>query len=409
VTVGNSGTILTSSDGTTWTSRTSGTTNNLYGVTYGNSTFVTVGDSGTILTSSDGTTWTSRTSGTTNNLYGVTTTTTTLLDPSSLTATGAAGQVTLDWTAVSSARGYTVYWDNATGVSSSSTAITSAITDNYTHTGLDNGTTYYYKVAAIDSAGMVGALSSEVNAATPLPAPDNLSASGANNTIILTWNSVSGATSYTLYWDNVSGIDSSDTAITSITNDNYTHNNMDNGSTYYYKVAAVNSSGTGTLSSVASALLSANIQGSESNEGHTYALTSSTMSWSDAATAAAAVGGYLATLNTKAENTWLYDKFGHYGGTARDLWIGSLDNVTEGAWYWYNGTTSGDDNVSDNISSGAKWPDGTAKWASNEPNDCCSNDTDFQENCGTIRGSQNKSTWNDLGCGSNLYGIIEID
>ena len=37
-----------------------------------------------------------------------------------------------------------------------------------------------------------------------------------------------------------------------------------------YKVAAVNSSGTGTLSSVANALLSANIQGSESNEGHTY-------------------------------------------------------------------------------------------------------------------------------------------
>ena len=66
-------------------------------------------------------------------------------------------------------------------------------------------------------------------------------------------------------------------------------------------------------------------------------------SWDAAATAAAAVGGYLATLNTKAENTWLYDKFGHYGGTARDLWIGSKDNVTEGSWYWYNGTTSGDD------------------------------------------------------------------
>jgi hypothetical protein len=114
-------------------------------------------------------------------------------------------------------------------------------------------------------------------------------------------------------------------------------------------------------------------------------------------------------LNTKSENTWLYDKFGHYGGSARDLWIGSRDNVTEGTWYWYNGTTSDDGGISDNISAGAKWPDGTDKWASNEPNDCCSNDTDFQENCGTIRGSQNKSTWNDLGCGSNLYGIIEID
>ena len=332
-----------------------------------------------------------------------TTATATISAPSGLTATGAAGQVSLDWSAVNSASSYTVYWDNSTGVSSSSTAITSVSTDNYTHSSLDNGSIYFYKVAAVGSDNTTGSLSSEVNAATPLPAPDNLSASGANNTIILTWNSVGGAASYTLYWDNVSGIDSSDTAITSITNDNYTHSNMDNGSTYYYKVAAVNSSGTGTLSSVASALLSANIQGSETNEGHTYALTSDTLSWDDSATAAAAVGGYLATLNTKAENTWLYDKFGHYGGTARDLWIGSKDNVTEGSWYWYNGTTSGDDNVSDNISSGAKWPDGTAKWASGEPNNASG------EDCGTIRGSQNKSTWNDFGCERELYGIIEID
>ena len=111
VTVGDSGTILTSPDGTSWTERTSGTSDSLYGVTYGNGLFVTVGDfgiihtspdglswtkrrtvtsdylqgvtygnglfvsvgdSGTILTSSDGTTWTSRTSGTSNSLYGVT-------------------------------------------------------------------------------------------------------------------------------------------------------------------------------------------------------------------------------------------------------------------------------------------------------------------------------------------------
>jgi len=45
---------------------------NLYGVTYGNGLFVTVGDSGTILTSTDGTTWTERTSGTSSDLYGIT-------------------------------------------------------------------------------------------------------------------------------------------------------------------------------------------------------------------------------------------------------------------------------------------------------------------------------------------------
>ena len=72
VAVGDNGTILTSSDGTTWTSRTSGTTEYLRGGAYGNSTLVVVGASGTILTSSDGTTWTSRTSGTSNLLGNVT-------------------------------------------------------------------------------------------------------------------------------------------------------------------------------------------------------------------------------------------------------------------------------------------------------------------------------------------------
>ena len=68
-----------------------------------------------------------------------TTATATLSAPSGLTATGAAGQVSLDWSAVNSASSYTVYWDNSTGVSSSSTAITSVSTDNYTHSSLDNG------------------------------------------------------------------------------------------------------------------------------------------------------------------------------------------------------------------------------------------------------------------------------
>ena len=45
--------------------------NTLNGVTYGNGIFVAVGDAGTILTSADGITWTSGTSGTNSNLYGV--------------------------------------------------------------------------------------------------------------------------------------------------------------------------------------------------------------------------------------------------------------------------------------------------------------------------------------------------
>jgi hypothetical protein len=73
VAVGFSGTIITSNiDGTSWTKQTSGTKTNLFGATYGNNQYVAVGYTGTILTSPDGVTWTTQTSGTTNNLSDVT-------------------------------------------------------------------------------------------------------------------------------------------------------------------------------------------------------------------------------------------------------------------------------------------------------------------------------------------------
>ncbi len=94
---------------------------------------------------------------------------TTLSAPTGITATLGYYQVAINWTAVSGASSYNVYWGNSAGVSSSSTAITGITDDNYTHSDRDNGTTYYYKVAAVDSSG-TGSLSSEVNA-TPRDAP----------------------------------------------------------------------------------------------------------------------------------------------------------------------------------------------------------------------------------------------
>jgi len=464
-----------------------------------------------------------------------------------------------------------------------------------------------------------------------LSAPDNLSASGANNTIILTWNSVSGATSYTLYWDNVSGIDSSDTAITSITNDNYTDSNketnyaldfdgsndyvaadgvtsnldsstglpftvsawaypdttnngaiwafnrtgfdtdenlnllfyspgntktfkhfgrtsyvgesdrefepgrwyhivvvvesgngkmfvngveeaewtsvintsvnkfsigheyddtgsdpsdyfdgkidevavwnvalsaadvtalynsgnglkasadsgnydnsgdligywkfndgtgstltdstsnsnngtltnmdssdwvntgMDNGSIYYYKVAAVNSSGTGTLSSVASAILAQRIQASETFNGHTYALTSAATTWAQAKDIATALGGYLTTINTKAENDWLTTRFRIQHNAT--LWIGANDIAINNTWVWDNGTTSGDSGLTDNLSNNAKWADNiTRKWVNGEPNHSGAS-------CGHIWKTSGPN-WDDTPCNNNKYAIIEFD
>ena len=104
--------------------------------------------------------------------------TSTLSAPTGVTATAGASQVSLTWTPPYGASSHIVYWDNATGVSSSSTAITVNSGNYYTHTGLDNGTTYYYKVAAVDSAG-TGELSSEVNATTYKYLSSTTTASGS--------------------------------------------------------------------------------------------------------------------------------------------------------------------------------------------------------------------------------------
>ena len=75
--------------------------------------------------------------------------TSTLSAPTGVTATAGASQVSISWTVPYGASSHIVYWDNATGVSSSSTAITVNSGNYYTHTGLDNATTYYLSLIHI--------------------------------------------------------------------------------------------------------------------------------------------------------------------------------------------------------------------------------------------------------------------
>jgi len=73
VAVGDTGTIMTSTDGVTWVQRQSGTSYPLYGIAYGNGQFVAVasaytGAPGTIVSSADGVNWVQQQSGTTYGL-----------------------------------------------------------------------------------------------------------------------------------------------------------------------------------------------------------------------------------------------------------------------------------------------------------------------------------------------------
>ena len=85
------------------------------------------------------------------------------------------------------------------------------------------------------------------NQTQDLTAPANLQASAGNGSVDLTWDTVSGATSYHLYMAEVSGVTASNydelaggMAHTNISDTSYTHTNLTNGTTYYFVVVAGN-------------------------------------------------------------------------------------------------------------------------------------------------------------------------
>ena len=79
-------TLLTSSDGLTWTARAPISPTTMNAVSFGGQ-FVSVGNAGKIYTSLDGISWTAQVSGTTNDLTAL------LRTATGYTAVGAAGTV----------------------------------------------------------------------------------------------------------------------------------------------------------------------------------------------------------------------------------------------------------------------------------------------------------------------------
>ena len=176
--------------------------------------------------------------------------------PTGLGATAGNAQVSLSWTASSGATSYNVYAGTTAGGESTTPIATGITSTSYTNTGLTNGTTYYYKVAAVNSSGTSG-YSNEASA-TPSggsapPAPTGLGATAGNAQVSLSWTASSGATSYNVYRGTSAGGESTTAIATGITTTSYTNIGLTNGTAYYYKVAAVNSSGTSGYSNEASA------------------------------------------------------------------------------------------------------------------------------------------------------------
>ena len=164
-----------------------------------------------------------------------------------------SGKPMLTWNAVSGATSYKVY--RATSQNGTYSLLGSVTVTSYTNTGAKDGVTYYYKVTAVNDSGesaYSNIVSGQNKAVTPKPAAPvvKIGNSATSGKPMLTWNAVSGATSYKVY--RATSQNGTYSLLGTVTATSYINTGAKDGVTYYYKVKAVNDSGESAYSNIVS-------------------------------------------------------------------------------------------------------------------------------------------------------------
>ncbi len=164
-----------------------------------------------------------------------------------------SGKPMLTWNAVSGATSYKVY--RATSQNGTYSLLGSVTVTSYTNTGAKDGVTYYYKVTAVNDSGesaYSNIVSGQNKAVTPKPAAPvvKIGNSATSGKPMLTWNAVSGATSYKVY--RATSQNGTYSLLGTVTATSYINTGAKDGVTYYYKVTAVNDSGESAFSNIVS-------------------------------------------------------------------------------------------------------------------------------------------------------------
>jgi fructan beta-fructosidase len=144
-------------------------------------------------------------------------------------------------------------WDTAFGNEvvvipgqESNTSIPATFHSWYLETGVQGG--FYYPDVVFDSTYWSAAVI-EGNGAVPA-APTNVVAIHGANQVVLSWNTDPGAISYNVERSTTSGGEATIASVSTVNNNwpasnQYTDTGRTTGTTYYYKVSAVNTNGTG--------------------------------------------------------------------------------------------------------------------------------------------------------------------
>ena len=162
--------------------------------------------------------------------------------PSVTAGNSSTGKPQLTWKAVSGAVKYEVY--RSTRQNSGYSLLGTTTSTSYVNTGASTGTTYYYRVKAVNRNGMASGYSNIVSCKAKAAAPAAPSVTAGNSSTgkpRLTWKAVSGAVSYRIYRSESRGTGYSLLGTTSSTS--YVNTGAAAGKTYYYRVKAVNRDG----------------------------------------------------------------------------------------------------------------------------------------------------------------------
>jgi fibronectin type 3 domain-containing protein len=156
--------------------------------------------------------------------------------------------VSLKWDAQDNATAYTVLRSSTSG--GGYQQVYQGTDTSYTDSGLSLGTNYYYVLNYTVTGGGTSVDSAElpVKTDTKLVGPPTVTQSSylMTNRVDLSWNAVDLSDSYNVYRSD--SADGTYTKLANITGTSYKDSDVDQGSTYYYKVSCVNDAGEGPKS-----------------------------------------------------------------------------------------------------------------------------------------------------------------
>lgn len=164
-----------------------------------------------------------------------------------LTARSGNGEIVLQWTPIPSASTYTLYIGHSPGFAlESADRLTGITRPDHLHRPIEMGSTWYYRVAAVNDAGE-GPASVELaamNKGTPPAMPTGVTATGSATDIALHWNAVAGATSYVVFCSSLPGQIAATRGEKFVTTRlEYQVTDLPSGRIHYFAVAAVNNWG----------------------------------------------------------------------------------------------------------------------------------------------------------------------